>query len=114
MAHSNRKKLRDARGGLTRNQLRKTKQASNSATQSSRFAETVKWMEANEEKRRLGTVTPAAKTAKIKSFSKSKRAVIRRVGALNRLETSLLNNKELDDKSVTRIKKEIQTLKNRI
>lgn len=113
MAHSNRKKLREARGGLTRNQLRKNKQSGNAGNQSSRLADTIKWMEQNAEKKRQGD-TPTAKTVKVVTFSRSKRAIIRRAGALNRLETSLLNNKELKDEDVTRIKKEIQVLKNRI
>lgn len=125
MAHSNRKKLREARGGLTRNQLRKQKNQQNSGGQSNRLQETIRWIESNEEKRRQ---KPTAASTPVKAiiYSKHKRVIIRRKGALNRLEIQLGKGMKpgkrpvrgiditLDDKDITRIKTEIKTLKARI
>lgn len=119
MAHSNRKKLREARGGLTRNQQRKAKKAQNSAGQSNRLAETVKWVAFNEEQRRLG-VKKEEKTGtgpKVKKFNRQSRAVERRKGALKRLEFRFQIRDEamkLTQAQLDRIQKEMATLKARI
>ena len=124
MAHSNRKKLKDARGGLTKNQARKIKNQSKSSYASERLATVTKWMEENEQ--RKGQKSSVKSEEKVVHYSRHKRVIERRKRALKRLEFHLafiLNGikEEGDPKlipsmqvSVPRIQKEINTLKSRI
>jgi len=122
MAHSNRQKLRDARGGLTRNQQRKSQKMNQSSGQSNRLQDTINWLAANEEKKRAKTVTNTE--VKVIKFSKHKKVIARRKRVIERLEHQLAtdgqplkyykeNNSPSYAKSVERIKEEIRVLRNR-
>ena len=125
MAHSNRKKLKDSRGGLTKNQTRKSKsQSQNNGGSSSRLQEVTKWMEERETKKlEKETVT----TSEVKKFryAKSRKVINRRKSVIERLQTQLTDNShpllfyknnypETYDKQVARIKTELLKLKSRI
>lgn len=129
MAHSNRKKLKASRGGLTRNQLRKQQNSGSSSAQSTRLQETIKWIEQNEEKRRIKVSTSGVKTeAKVTSYSKNVKANKRRKNALKRLDNQLnvLKAKQpkgtiltmdmipLTEQDTKRIQKELSILKSRV
>lgn len=128
MAHSNRKSLRQARGGMTKNQMRKSRNLSKASMSSSdRMQQTVRWMEQNEEKARIKDKeqTSDKQAKKTVYYAKSSGAVRRRKATLKRLENQLVTdghplkayketNMDSYNSCVTRIKKEIQTLSARI
>ena len=98
MAHSNRQKLRDARGGKTRNQARKAQQQSNSSS-SDRMANTLKWMADNEEKRKQAAEGKGAPKTEAKTvrYEKSENATIRRKSALLRKEADVKRGYKMID-----------------
>jgi hypothetical protein len=128
MAHSNRQKIRDARGGLTRNQARKA-QTGGSSAQSTRLQETVNWLNKLEESKR---VKSDVKVQAVINYPKDKRTIQRRVKVINRLENQLKsgfktekgtakltavttgNDIPLTESDTKRIQKELLTLKSRI
>lgn len=127
MAHSSRQKLKDSRGGLTKNQLRKKQSTGGSSAQSTRLQDTIRWIEQNEEKKRVKTSTTKVE-AKVLSYTKSVGANNRRKSALKRLENQLnvvkaKQSKEtflvmdmvpLTEEDSKRIQKEIGILKSRV
>lgn len=125
MAHSNRQKLKESRGGLTRNQHRKAQKAGRASGQSARLQETIAWIAKQEEKRRMGAGTTVSTTTKAVKFSKNVKANERRKSTLLRLKEQLRTNgrplahyKENDEvmynKAVERINKEIAILQKRV
>lgn len=125
MAHSNRKKLRDARGGLTRNQAKKARNQSTSISPINRLAETVKWMEENEA-RRMNKTSEKPMEEKVVTYIKNKKTTQRRKKVLHRLEEQLKKGTKIEKQSdvwnevplvetdIKRINKEIQIVKSRI
>lgn len=98
MAHSNRQKLRDARGGKTRHQFRKVQRAAKYGNNASeRIKELEAWLALPKEERNK-PVRKGGKAKRVKRFSMSKRAIARRNGALSRivlLEPTPLRAKEI-------------------
>lgn len=82
MAHSNRKRLKDARGGKTRHQFRKAKRAPKYANNG---AERIKELEAWMLKKQDKTVATSTKIVKVKRIPMIKPIVKRRLSALKRL-----------------------------
>jgi hypothetical protein len=126
MAHSNRKKIKDARSGLTKNQARKIKNLAKSSSGSERLANVVKWMAENEEKKRQVIKGSIKADEKVAHYSRQKKVIERRRRALKRLEEQLALilktiKEEVESKlipsmevPVPRIQREINTLKSRI
>ena len=142
MAHSNRQKLRDARGGMTKNQARKQKAGSGGTSQTNRLHETIKWMESIEEKKRLEELNKkksskkkaaeSTEPAKVVKYAKDKKSKERRKAALDRLIAQLkigtklvlipnedtgvseMANINLTEADIKRMKAEMKVLESRI
>ena len=113
MAHSNRASIKASRGGMTKNQHRKAQKTSNSAGQSNRLQQTIRWMEENEEKKRIKTVN-TKKENKVVKFPRNVRTVARRMRVIERLENQLETKKNLSEDNTIRINTELKTLRNRL
>lgn len=131
MAHSNRQKLKEGRGGLTRNQARKAQKTTNVSKQNDRLRAVIAWQEENARKK-LEKDSPKEQVSKAAIFSKDRRTVKRRKGVIERLEQQLkfgtktekgdalrkatvgLDQIPLTESDVKRITKELSTLKNRV
>ena len=136
MAHSNRAKIKESRGGLTKNQARKAgKQTGGNAAQSDRLRNTVEWMEQRERIKKEGDTPKESTPKKVTRYNKSSRAQKRRARVIPFLEAQLKlgkkNGKELHAKEpngfhmvevvlplvendIKRIKTEIHILKQRV
>lgn len=91
MAHSNRKKLRDARGGLTKHQAAKAAKKAKyrfSFDPVARMAELKKWSDEMAEKRANGGKETTV-VVKRRRFSMTKPAQMRRLRVVQRLEANL-------------------------
>lgn len=111
MAHSNRKSLRDARGGKTRNQQRKAQSAPKYGNNASeRIRELENW-----QLKKLEAQTGLMTNKKVRKPSMTARAKNRRLSALTRLMPSYTQPKGKEEltKSEQRINAEIITLKQR-
>jgi hypothetical protein len=126
MPHSNRAKLKAARGGMTRNQLRKSKNAGKTISGTQRLQETINWIAKKEQFLKTENNNTAKKVV---VFTKIKNDVAKRKSALKRLENQLKSGlkplestrlqkepvmQELTDYDKKRIEKEILILKSRI
>lgn len=130
MAHSNRKRLKDSRGGMTRNQARKARNSAKAGmSQSQRLQSVIKWMEDNEARKHIKPTSNITDSSvkKITRFDKSRRAIERRKFTLKRLENQLkvdlkqprqtfliMDAVPLTEYDKLRINKEIKVLKSRI
>lgn len=132
MAHSNRQKIKDSRGGLTKNQARKANKNTNSngVTQASRLASVSAWLDNRINGKSI--TTQQIVVAKKKRYDKRKPAVARRAKVIPRLEAQLKsgvkpekvsmltyattgpNNVPLDENDIKRINKELSILKSRV
>lgn len=98
----------------------------NSSGQSNRLAETIKWIEFNEEQRRVGVkkVEEKAPAGKVIKFSKTKWSIRRRRKVIVRLEEQTVKGTKkpkgigevipLTDTDKNRIRRELETLKLRV
>jgi hypothetical protein len=131
MAHSNRQKIKDSRGGLTKNQARKANKSSNggNAAQSSRLASVSAWLE---DRINGKSITTTQQVVKKKRYNKSKPAAARRAKVIPRLEAQLKsgvkpekvafltfvttgpNDVPLNENDIKRINKELSILKSRV
>jgi hypothetical protein len=111
MAHSNREKIRESRGGKTKHQVGKISRQRNKSTfdAQARIKELDAYMRSLTEKK-TPTVAGAPKP---KSYDRKESTVERRKGVIQRLEVQL-EDKTLPEDSVYRINKELETLKKRI
>lgn len=126
MAHSNRAKIKAGRGGLTKNQLRKSQKVSSQSKQINRLSEVIAWQNEREEKKRLLEESKSkdrSKEIKIKKFPKTKKVISRRQLTIKRLEHQLVAKVKkdksgkpipLETQDIKRIQNEINTLKKRI
>lgn len=126
MAHSNRSKIKAGRGGLTKNQLRKSQKSSNYSTQINRLSEVIAWQNEREEKKKLLEESKSkndSKEIKIKKFPKTKKVISRRKLSIRRLEYQLVTKVKkdktgkpipLESQDIKRIQNEISILKKRI
>ena len=80
MAHSNRKRLKDARGGKTRHQFNKTRAPKYANNGADRIKELEAWMLKKQDK-----TVATSKTAKVKHIPMIKPIIKRRLSALKRL-----------------------------
>lgn len=81
MAHSNRKRLKDARGGKTRHQFNKTRAPKYANNGADRIKELEAWMLKKQDK----TVTTTSKIVKVKRVPMTRPIVKRRLSVLKRL-----------------------------
>jgi len=116
MAHSNRTKLRDGRGGMTRNQQKKARRMAVKQTKdpAARIKELEEWVENRNKKVDAPTVSGRNRRS-ISMLASAKR---RRKSALGRLETQhaagLRNEVANFAADRSRIEREMNILRNRI
>lgn len=121
MAHSNRQKLRDERGGRTKHQDKKFKNQNrykSGFNAESRLIELKAWTASLEEERNKKAEIKGPTVIDVKHFSKKESAKKRRFNVIARITAIIEADKSKEEKmpqeTLDRLQKELQTLRSRV